>query len=290
MADTIIKRPKAKTTKPKKISYAGKEPTGDFHHEILNITLPNAEQINDFQYLQNISDEQMKEFLFLLKHMYMDLEAFNSLHLEENERKAWIKAILDIAQQVNKLKTTIDKHIDILGFVLPMNVMETIGEAFDLSYSNSILTDKNAYLRLNRDLEAHQQKTDLLDAELINAELIAKLTRPRRQVVGLEQGHLLLQSFIDRLDEGLEVWIDLNKQNKGGRPRKYAREYLLFWLVYHAKTLTGHNPPNSKTSWFVDFAKSVVELCGLNAEGIGASLPKIIRDVKAKKQERLNRA
>jgi hypothetical protein len=191
-----------------------------------------------------------------------------------------IRTIYDFAQQIQKLKSSIDENINLLGAVLPLNVLQNIGEALDLSFSYEILKNKNSYLRLNQDLARHQSQSDKIDAALI-----AHLTRPRRQAAGLEQGHILLQSLIDRIHDGLEIWIDLNKKNKGGRPRKYAREYLLYGLVSHAQEITGRTPPHSKEGWFVDFAKNILELCGLSSDGVGSSLPKIIKDVNAKKKQ-----
>ena len=159
MTDANSKKPKGKAAKPKKIAYAGKEPTGDFHYETMNITLPNDDEIKAFKYEQNFSDEQMNDLLILLNHIYLDLDIFNKNQITENDRQAAVKAIFEIAQQVHKLKSTIDKHINILGQILPMNVMECIGESLDLSFSNAVLVDNNAYIRLNRDLNHIKQET-----------------------------------------------------------------------------------------------------------------------------------
>jgi hypothetical protein len=281
MTDANLKKPKGKAATPKKMAYAGKKPTGDFHYEITNITLPDLGQIHEFQSAHNMSEDQISALIILLEHIHLDLEGFNIGQIDGDEREAMIGAIYDFAQQIHKLKSSIDKNINLLGAVLPLNVMQNIGEALDLSFSYEILNNKNSYLRLNQDLERHQSEMDKIDAEFI-----ARLTHPRRKTAGLEQGHILLQSLIDRIHDGVEFWINENKKNKGGRPRKYVREYLLYGLVSHAKVITGRKPPHKKEGWFVEFVQDVAELCGLSRNGIYATLPKIIKDVEDKKKQR----
>ena len=275
MTDTKAQPPNGKPARVKKVAYAGKEPDSDFHLEVLNITLPSPQQLKDLQIARHLSDEQIYELRNLLQHVHEDLERFNAHYSNVEERKDHIKALIEIEGQFLKLKNTIDKHLGILDEVLPLDMMEGIGEALDLSFAREALDDKTSYRRLNADINRH-----MLASSRIDAETISTLTLPRRRVIGLKQGHLLLKHFVDEIHNPLAVWVNLHADNGGGRPRKYAREYLLFWLVHQAEQITGKKAPGAKKGSFADYCRSVVEICGLPAQGTGAALPAIVREVK----------
>ena len=275
MTDTKAQPPNGKPARVKKVAYAGKEPDSDYHLEVLNITLPSDQKIKEFQVARNLSDEQTKVLCLVLHHVYEDIKLFNADYSEVEGRKSQIKALVEVEEKIFQLKEALSKHIDLLGQALPIDVMQRIGEGFDLSLAHKALDDRTSYCRLNADLNKH-----FLASGSIDADTIASLSLPRRQAIGLNHGHLLLKHFVDHIHRPMGVWIALHGDNKGGRPRKYARDHLIFWLVHEAEPLTGNKAPNSKTGPFANFCEAVVELCGLPAQGTGASIPKIVSQVK----------
>jgi len=275
MTDTKAQPLNSKPARVKKVAYAGKEPDSDYHLEILNITLPSDQEIKEFQVARNLSDEQINVLCLVLHHVYQDIEQFNRHYSKIDERKSQIKALVEVEERVFQLKEALSKHIDLLGQALPLDVMQRIGEGFDLSLARQAINERTSYRRLNADLNKH-----FLGSASIDADTIASLSLPRRQAIGLNEGHLLLKHFVDNIHRPMGVWIALHGANKGGRPRKYARDYLIFWLVHEAEPLTGNNAPNSKIGPFANFCEAVVELCGLPAQGTGASIPKIVSQVK----------
>lgn len=283
MTDTKAQPPNGKPARGKKVAYAGKEPDSDFHLEILNITLPSPQQLKGLQIERGLSDEQIHELRTLLQHVHQDLERFNAHYSKIEERKDHIKALIEVEAQFLKLKNTIDKYLGILDKVLPLDVMEGIGESFDLSLAREVLDDRTSYGRLNVEINRH-----MLASRRIDAETISTLTLPRRQAIGLNQGHLLLKHFVDEIHNPLAVWVNLHADNGGGRPRKYAREYLLFWLVHQAEQLTGKKAPVAKNGAFADYCQAVVKICGLTAQGTDAALPAIVREVKSWKKRFAN--
>mgnify|MGYP006273640755 CR=1 FL=1 len=283
MTDDSAKKSTGKTARVKKVAYAGKEPDSDFHLEILNITLPSPQQLKDLQIARHLSDEQIHELSNLLQHVHEDLERFNAHYSKVEERKDHIKALIEVEGQFLKLKNTLDKHLDILDKILPLDMMEDIGEGLDLSFAREALDDKTSYHRLNADINRH-----MLTPNGIDAETISTLTLPRPPTYGLNQGHLLLKHFVDEIQNPLSVWVNLHSDNGGGRPRKYAREYLLFWLAHQAEQLTGKKAPGAKKGSFADYCRSVVEICGLPSQGTDAALPGIVREVKLWKKRFAN--
>lgn len=283
MTDIKTKPSSGKPARAKKVAYAGKEPDSDFHLEILNITLPNEEKMKQFQVERNLTEEQTKTLCRLLHHVHQDLEIFNAHYSKIESRKEQIKAFIEVEDKVFQLKEVLAKHLGILDQVLPLDVMERIGEAFDLSLARQAIDDSTSYRRLNADIDRRMRASSKIDADAI-----AAMSLPRRQAIGLNHGHLLLKYFIDRIHRPLGVWVAINGDNKGGRPRKYAREYLMFWLVYESEALTGKKAPRSKKGVFVDFCRAVVELCDLPSQGADAALPKIVLEVAAFKDRLQN--
>ena len=102
MTNESVKTSTEKTGRVKKVAYTGKEPDSDFHLEILNITLPSAQQLKDLQIERHLSDEQIHELRNLLQHIHEDLERFNADYSRIEERKGHIKALIEIEGQFFK--------------------------------------------------------------------------------------------------------------------------------------------------------------------------------------------
>ena len=266
---------KIKPSKKKLQSYAGKEAAADFHLEVLNIKAPKTADLKALKKDFNLTDMQIHELGILLRHVQADLDAFNKTYADTARRTKNIAAALKIEEALFALKTTLEKYKNELNECLPIDVQERIGEAFDLSFARFSVNDHVSYMRLNDDLDDHFKAH-----KKINAQQIERVTHPRRLSIGLKAGGHMLSSFIEHIHRPMAVWTALHNANSGGRPRKYAREYLLFHLASESKALIGKAAPISKKGRFVDFAIRVVELCGLDPQGADAAVPEIVREVK----------
>jgi len=74
----------------------------------------------------------------------------------------------------------------------------------------------------------------------------------RRQARGLEHGGELLVHFVERINQPIKTWIELDRRNRGGRPTKnVARDFLLFRLAEAAPAVIGRRPTATAGGRFV---------------------------------------
>jgi len=266
---------RSKSPKKKLQAYAGHEASPDFHLEVLNIKVPEKTELKVLQKEFKLSATQVHDLEMLLKHVHADLEAFNTTYADAEGRMKKINAALEIEDALLNLRVVFERHQNELNECLPIDVQERIGEAFDLSFARFSVNDHVSYQRLNDDLENYfcGQKT-------ITAEEIERLTLPRRQAIGMKGGGHMLWCFIEHIHRPMAVWTALHNANSGGRPRKYARTYLLHHLASEAEGLIGTVAPTTKKGRFVDFAVRIVELCGLEPQGTDAAIPDIVRKIR----------
>jgi hypothetical protein len=79
-------------------------------------------------------------------------------------------------------------------------------------------------------------------------------TRPKRETLGLQHGHVLLTHFIGRIHQPLARWIEMKRLDKGGRPVDV--------MVGGVSGVTGNIVP-------FGFAKGqIAALAGLNVVGL----------------------
>jgi hypothetical protein len=104
--------------------------------------------------------------------------------------------------------------------------------------------------------------------------------RTVREVLGLKYGHVILTSFIDRLHRPLAEWIELNRQNKGGRKPNAVRIHLIYCLAEAAPDIVGKAAGVSSTGKFVDLCTAVLVACGLPESGIAKAVPGVVSKLR----------
>jgi len=97
-----------------------------------------------------------------------------------------------------------------------------------------------------------------------------------RQTLGIKHGHTILNHYINSLWEPLKKWVELNKLNKGGRPPKLARNYLIDQLAERAPELIGEPAAVSTTGEFVEFCAKVLSACRLSTQGVEKAVASVV--------------
>jgi hypothetical protein len=104
-----------------------------------------------------------------------------------------------------------------------------------------------------------------------------------REALGLKNGHVILQHFIERIHTPLARWIELKSRDKGGRPADAVRNYFIYQLAEAAPEIIGKPARVAVTGKFVDLCTSVFQACGLPEDGIGKAIPQVVRKLRANK-------
>ncbi len=104
--------------------------------------------------------------------------------------------------------------------------------------------------------------------------------RARRQARGLENGGELLMHFVERINQPIKTWIELDRRNRGGRPAKtLARDFLLFRLAKAAPAVIGRRPTATAGGRFIRLCAAVVVACGFDDHGIERAVEKAIKEL-----------
>jgi hypothetical protein len=111
------------------------------------------------------------------------------------------------------------------------------------------------------------------------------LSRPRRETLGLEFGHLILTHFIEVIHAPFAPWLQLSRQHKGGRPADAVRRYPIYELAKAAPDIIGKSATAAVTGTFVDLCTSVLQACGLREEGIAKAIPPIVKRLRAHQEK-----
>ena len=106
-------------------------------------------------------------------------------------------------------------------------------------------------------------------------------TRPKRETLGLQHGHVLLTHFIGRIHQPLARWIEMKSLDKGGRPVDVARSYLIYQLAEAAPDIIGKPATVATTGRFVGLCTVVLVACGLPEAGIEKAIPPVVRKLRA---------
>ena len=106
-------------------------------------------------------------------------------------------------------------------------------------------------------------------------------TRPLREAVGLNHGHLILTYLIERIHAPLKRWVELDRLNKGGRKPNAVRRHVIYRLAEAAPDILGKAASVSTTGKFVELCCAVLVACGLPESGIAKAVPPEIKRLRA---------
>ena len=83
--------------------------------------------------------------------------------------------------------------------------------------------------------------------------------------------------------EPLEGWVAAKAANKGGRPAKAERRYMIERLAKAAPHILGSDPPISICGPFVGLCERVLPLCGFAEDGIDKAVVSVLTMRRARR-------
>jgi hypothetical protein len=101
----------------------------------------------------------------------------------------------------------------------------------------------------------------------------------KRANFGLTDPAALLTHFLDTLIEQMQMLLDVNRHNPGGRPTFSERRYLIQRLALAAPQILGEPATTSLTGRFVDLCEQVAVRCGLMADGMDKAAAAVVREL-----------
>jgi hypothetical protein len=175
------------------------------------------------------------------------------------------------------------RNAGLMHSFLPHNTLAYIGQSLTFSAIGEALGRNVFPKNFNIKFKVKSQ------GEPVTFALMDELSRPRRETLGLEHGHLILTHFIQAIHAPFARWLELSRQNKGGRPANAVRRYLIYRLAEAAPDVIGSPATVAVTGTFADLCTSVLQACGLPEAGIAKAIPAVVRKLRADQAKRRRR-
>jgi hypothetical protein len=229
------------------------------------IRVPSAEAWKDIIRDHKLTPAQERTLKNAVDSALADITRYRQKRENEPDHALLVRRLKKFANALGQLRDECGRSVDLMQHFLPYDALVHIGQSLTFSamrraFGQHVLTE-------DRDL-----KIDLMRA--------SKDTPATRLAFGLKHGNLLLTHFIERLHAPLARWIELDRQNLGGRPANAARRYLIYRLAEAAPEILGEPASISSTGKFVDLCTSVLVACDLPETGIAKAVPDMVRKLR----------
>lgn len=240
------------------------------------LTLPDLPK-KDWDILvrdMKLTPEQAWALAVALEHLSTDLDQ------EQARRDAMPRARLvmrfkKIEAQLSALLAEMDRaQADMIHF-LPHESLAEIGRA---------MTFESIGLALGRDVVPKSFKETVLAKLENNAPISPAAIKSEafsaRELLGLKHGDVILRDFLGRIHKPMQLWIERDKQNKGGKPAHMIRRCVVYYLARSAPDIIGRKAGVSETGPFVELCAAVLRAMRLPDEGVGKVVPGVVRQLR----------
>lgn len=229
------------------------------------IKAPSAEAWKDIVHDHKLTPAQERTLKDVLDSALTDISRYRQSIKDRPDHALLVRRLKKFAKALGELRDECGRSVDLMQQFLPYDTLACIGQSLTFSamsapFGQDVLTER-------RDL-----KVDLIRA--------SEDTPATRLAFGLKHGNLLLTHFIKRLHEPLARWIELDRQNKGGRPANAVRGYLIYRLAEAAPDILGKPATVSSTGTFVGLCEEVLAACGLSETGIAKAVPGMVTKLR----------
>lgn len=229
------------------------------------INSPSAEAWKDIIRDHKLTPAQERTLKDVLDSALADISRYRQKLRNEPDHALLVRRLKKFAKALGELRDECRRSVNLMQHFLPYDTLAYIGRSLTISamsdaFGKDVLTER-------RDL-----KIDLMRA--------SEDTPATRLAFGLKHGNLLLTHVIERLHGPLARWIELDRQNKGGRPANGVRWFLIHRLAESAIDIVGKPAAISSTGKFVELCTAVLVACGLPEAGIAKAIPGVVSTLR----------
>jgi hypothetical protein len=258
--------------------------------------MPAPEALDELIHNQNLNDQQAHELRLVLYNVNEDLEDHRKRLEGRKPRPELVWRLKRFAKVLNDLEYELDRSWKTMTDFLPLDTLEEIGLLMSFTAMEAALKREIRSRHPEPDIESlADDHPDLGIAQIVDQSdfriaQIEERVEYQRQAIGLKEGPALLRYAIERINQPIKTWFELDRLNRGGRPRKNpARDFLLFRLAEVARAITGRRPTATAGGRFVRLCAPVVAACGLDDRGIERAVEKALKELSARRRPGLRR-
>ena len=215
-----------------------------------------------------LNEQQANELRIVIWHVILDLKLYRARQAERAELVVRLKRL---EKAFERLQSEMNRSAHLMDKFLPLQMLEHIGNSSTFAAMGEALGK-----------DVSPKDADGVIRQMVSQKVKITMSRlearyaSERQTLGIKHGHTILNHYINSLWEPLKKWVELNKLNKGGRPPKLARNYLIDQLAERAPELIGRPATVSTTGEFVEFCAKVLSACRLSTQGVEKAVASVV--------------
>jgi hypothetical protein len=242
----------------------------DFHK-------PTSEEFDELVRDQRLDDLQARELRLVLYHVDEDLKEYRNRRKDRKPRRELVRRLKRAAKLLSDLEFELRRWGQTIDEFLPADTREEIGTLMSFSAMESALKREIQTPELSSEIESLSSECPDFRMAQLEDRLLT-----RRQARGLEHGGELLMHFVERINQPIKTWFDVDRLNRGGRPPKTVeRDYLLLRLAEAAPAVIGKRPTATANGPFVRLCAAVVVACRLEDRGIERAVENTIKKLSS---------
>jgi hypothetical protein len=241
-------------------------------------------------------------------HVDEDLKTFRTRFKGREPRPELVRRLRRMAKVLGELQDEIRRQPNTMSDFLPFDTLEAIGEIMSFSAMEAALGKKlasrdpeggvkEAVKRLAADASAAR----IAEIEAAQGGGVEEAVKPlvagssdvriaeiearfdyQRKALGLKHGPELLAHLVDRITRPIQVWLELDRRNRGGRPSDLVRDYVLIRLLEAAPEVLGSRATATAGGKFVRLCTGVFNVCGLSTDGLEKAVERILKQRRTK--------
>ena len=197
------------------------------------------------------------------------------------DRDDGIRRIKNLELRIANLIDTLKIEGKNLVEIVPHSALGALGELFTVGAA-SVVANKNCFpaAALPGPVEGKQIQT------LVTLQEVEQFYKGTRQDNGLLYGAGLIQLALETVHGPLQEWLQQNSLNKGGRPKKSLRDFMVDRIIIGAENMLDVSADTKLGGQFMTFCNLCLVNCGVPEEGldkaIAAAINERIKNRKAK--------
>ena len=248
--------------------------------ESLHLAIPSDADRKNLIKTFKLTPSQAHNFDILLQQVIADLEQFQAIRSSLPNRAQLVSRLKRLEKLFGLIIREIDQGKDDLAHLLPHDLGGFLGLSMSISSIGKAIDQ--TVMPIHVDLAISNA---LANAQVIDQRQIEMLQAQKREALGLQYPEMLFSYIIRGIYEQLRLWVEFDRQNKGGRTPKLLRRYLAYWLIYEAEEIFGKKPTVSQTGQFVEFVVAVFRACRLPVKGLDKIIPDLVKRVRDDKKK-----
>jgi len=233
--------------------------------EDLTISTPNDESwknlISDLG-LESAKNKQ-QELREFLGDIVADVIQAQKIIKSRIDCEEGIRRIKNLELRIANLKDILEIEGKNLFEILPHFALGALGELFTVSAASAV-AEKSCFptAALPMPIEGKQIQP------LLTLQEVEQFYKGLRQDNGLLYGASLLQLALDTIHNPLQEWLKQNSLNKGGRPKKSIRDFMVDRIIIGAEKILERSPDSKKGREFMTFCNLCLVYLGVPEEGL----------------------